>query len=150
MTALFNKKNISPTKKAKPKAGVSGEETKKIGMAAPISVSTTFATPERESNIAQAGGLDLAMVLIRPHVTEKATDLSGRGVHVFEINKFANKMHVRQAIEKLYKVRPVKIAVVHGKPKFMKNPRTGRVQTKKTGTKKALVYLKSGDTIEFV
>ncbi|OGZ07132.1 MAG: 50S ribosomal protein L23 [Candidatus Lloydbacteria bacterium RIFCSPLOWO2_01_FULL_50_20] len=90
------------------------------------------------------------MVLIRPHVTEKATDLSGHGVYAFEINNLANKMHVRQAIEKLYKVKPIKVAIVNGKPKLMKNPRTGRVQTKKTGIKKALVYLKQGDKIEFV
>jgi len=59
-------------------------------------------------------------------------------------------MHVQQAIEKLYKVKPVKVAIVNGKPKLMKNPRTGHIQTKKAGIKKALVFLKSGDKIEFV
>lgn len=135
MTPFFNKKNIASKKETKKES---------VGaITAPLAVLPLGATQKTR-------GLDLAMVLIRPHVTEKATDLSGHGVYVFDINKAANKMHVRQAVEKLYKVKPIKIAVVNGKPKFMKNSRTGRVQTKKTSVKKALVYLKSGDKIEFV
>src|SRR3989344_5986808 len=88
----------------------------------------------------EKSGADHSAVLLRPHVTEKATDLSGRGVYAFEIDQRANKTEVRVAVEKLYKE----------KPKLMKNPRTGRVQTKQSGMKKALVYLKSGDKIEFV
>lgn len=95
-------------------------------------------------------GLDRSMVLIRPHVTEKATDLSGRGVYAFDIHQAANKMHVRDAIEKLYKVKPTKINIMNKRSKLMKNPRTGRIQVKQAGVKKALVYLKSGDKIEFV
>ena len=98
----------------------------------------------------KVGGLELNMILIRPHVTEKASDLSEKNVYAFEIARNANKMLVRQAIEKFYKVKPVKIAVIMGMPKYMKNPRTGRMQVKKTAIKKALVYLKKGDTIDFV
>ena len=132
--ALFNTKNKTLTKETGTKIRVTKD------------------TGSEEKTVAgtKMRGLDLAMVLIRPHVTEKATDLSERGVYAFEINRRANKMHVRQAIEKLYKVEPVKIAVVMGKPKLMKNPRTGRVQTKKTAMKKALVYLKKGDKIELI
>ena len=139
MTAFFNKKTNALK-------GVSKNKAKK----APKETTTVVASIVSNSDTREKiGGLDLAMVLIRPHVTEKATDLSLRGVYAFEINKRANKMHVRQAVEKLYKVQPTKVAIVNGKPKLMKNPRTGRVQTKKTGTKKALVYLKKGDKIEF-
>ena len=95
-------------------------------------------------------GIDATLVLLRPHITEKATDLSERNVYAFEISKHANKVHVRHAIEKFYKVKPLKIAVINEKSKYMKNPRTGRVQLKKQGMKKALVYLKKGDKIEFV
>jgi len=139
--ALFNTKNKASkkettTKKAVTKKTITVVDGDKVA-AAPV-------------KSAKMRGLDLSMVLIRPHVTEKASDLSERGVYAFEIHKHANKMHVRQAIEKLYKVKPVKIAVVVGKPKLMKNPRTGRVQTKKTAVKKALVYLKKGDKIELI
>src|SRR3989338_4407933 len=98
----------------------------------------------------EKSGADHSAVLLRPHVTEKATDLSGRGVYAFEIDQRANKTEVRVAVEKLYKVKPIRGNVVNQKPKLMKNPRTGRVQTKQSGMKKALVYLKSGDKIEFV
>lgn len=135
MSTFFNKKKTMLKK----------ETPKSLTAVAPVPAST----PEN-SRTQKVGGLDLAMVLTRPHVTEKATDLSERGVYAFDINTLANKMHVRQAVEKLYKVKPVKVAIVNGKPKLMKNPRTGRVQTKKTGVKKAFVYLKKGDKIEFV
>ncbi len=98
----------------------------------------------------KTGGLDLGQVLLRPHVTEKATDLSEKNVYAFEVNMRANKVHVRQAIEKLYKVSPVKIAMMTTKAKTMKNPRTNRTQSKRQAGKKALVYLKAGDKIEVI
>lgn len=102
-----------------------------------------------EVAVVRGKALDVESVLLRPHVTEKATDLSEKGVYAFEINKRANKMHVRQAVEKFYKVKPTKVAILVGKNKYMKNQKNGRIQVKKTGGKKALVYLKSGDKIEF-
>ena len=138
MTALFNKKVKAPAK-----------EVKKVSVPA-VSEKVAKELSTEKSSPQKQGGLDLTMVLVRPHITEKASDLSEKGVYAFEINKRANKMLVREAIMKLYKVTPVKIAIVMGKTKYMKNPRTGRVQMKKAGIKKALVYLKSGDKIEFV
>ena len=145
--ALFNKK---PTKVEAPKETTKAvkevKETKSIA-SAPEKVVATTAKPAK---VGRVGGLELNMVLIRPHITEKATTLSEKNVYAFEIAHKANKMQVRQAIEKFYKVKPVKVAVIMGIPKTMKNPRTGRVQVKKTAIKKALVYLKKGDKIEFV
>ena len=129
--AIFEKK---ATAKAEPKKKVT--ETK-------VAVVSTL--PKKEGK-----EIDLAMVLIRPHVTEKASDLSEKGVYVFEINKLANKMHVRMAVEKIFKVKPVKIAVTLGAGKLMRNRNNNRVQVKKQVIKKAFVYLKKGDKIEFV
>ncbi len=109
-------------------------------------VATTEATPK----VAKRGGLDLSMVLIRPHVTEKSTDLSEKNVYVFEIHQDANKVHVAKAVEKLYKVKPVKIAVVNIHPKLYRNPRNGRTQVKKHALKKAIVTIKAGDKIEII
>ncbi len=143
--ALFSKK---ATAKAEPKKKKEVKEVTKAKVEkAEI---TTKVKAERDAAYTKSGGLDLTMVLLRPHVTEKATDLSERSVYAFEINKLANKMHVRQAVERFYKVKPVKVAVINIMPKYAKNPRTGRVQTKKQGLKKAFVYLKKGDKIEFV
>ncbi len=147
--AIFKKKTEAKadTKKAKP--------AKKDEKVMDTEVKTD-AKKENGMNVKKAaktsriGGLDLAMVIIRPHITEKASDLSEKNVYGFEINKLANKMHVRAAVEKLFKVTPMKIAIINGPVKTMKNPRTGRVQTKKQSIKKAFVYLKKGDKIEFV
>jgi large subunit ribosomal protein L23 len=143
--ALFSKK---ATAKAEPKSEKAKKEVKKAKVEK--SELTLKVKAERDAAYTKSGGLDLTMVLLRPHVTEKATDLSERSVYAFEINKLANKMHVRQAVERFYKVKPVKVAVINIMPKYAKNPRTGRVQTKKQGLKKAFVYLKKGDKIEFV
>jgi large subunit ribosomal protein L23 len=96
------------------------------------------------------GGLDLSQVLIRPHVTEKATMLSERGVYAFEINARATKDEVARAIEKLYKVRPRKISVSLRKKKTTRSPKSGRTVMKSPAMKKAMVFLKKGDVIEFV
>jgi large subunit ribosomal protein L23 len=127
--AIFEKK---ATAKAEPKKAETG-----------IAVASTL--PKKEGK-----ALDLSMVLVRPHVTEKASDLSEKGVYVFEINKLANKMHVRMAVEKIFKVKPVKIAISIGSGKLMRNRNNNRVQIKKQEIKKAFVYLKQGDKIEFV
>lgn len=95
-------------------------------------------------------GLALTEVILNPHVTEKASDLSEKGVYAFNVNMRANKDQVTRAVTAFFKVNPVKVAMIVQKPKYSRNPRTNRVQVKKAATKKALVYLKKGDKIEFV
>lgn len=143
--ALFNKKPI--IKKAAVKTDSKVAKAEKADKKDDIKALVAKDAGVRKQKV---GGLELNMILIRPHVTEKASDLSEKNVYAFEIARNANKMLVRQAIEKFYKVKPVKIAVIMGMPKYMKNARTGRMQVKKTAIKKALVYLKKGDKIDFV
>jgi len=135
--ALFNKK---PSTKEKVENVVKAD----------ASESKAVVVAKKPAKVGRQGGLELNMVLIRPHITEKASNLSEKNIYAFEIAFAANKMQVRQAIEKFYKVKPTKVAIIMGIPKTMKNPRTGRVQVKKTAIKKAMVYLKKGDKIEFV
>lgn len=58
-------------------------------------------------------------VLIKPILTEKATNLVQNQVYMFEVDKRANKFQIKQALEKLYKVKTgtVKIMVRKGKAK---------------------------------
>lgn len=126
------KKTVAPKKEAKKES-------------APASVSR-----ETNEKMAREGrGLSRESIIVRPHVTEKATDLSEKGVYVFLVHARANKSQVAIAVEKLYKVKPRKVAIVVTAPKLMKNRSTNRSQVKKAGAKKALVYLKKGDKIEF-
>jgi large subunit ribosomal protein L23 len=96
-------------------------------------------------------GQDLTWVLKGPRITEKGAIVAeSNNVYTFDIDKKANKIDVKKAIELIYKVKPVKIAIA-------KIP-TKKVQVRgqrgkfgnKGGGKKAFVYLKKGDKIEFV
>lgn len=91
-----------------------------------------------------------ATIIKRPRITEKATVLASREgslVYTFEVPPAATKKQVADAIVAYYKVKPVKVNIVNlpAKKVFVR----GRLGTK-TGVKKALVYLKKGDSIEFV
>ena len=86
-------------------------------------------------------------VVLRPLVTEKSLRVSERrNAYTFAVDPRANKVQIRRAIETLFHVKVVGVRtdVRTGKPK-----RFGwRVKTTPS-TKRALVTLKAGDTIEF-
>mgnify|MGYP001412795856 CR=1 FL=1 len=84
-------------------------------------------------------------ILIRPIVTEKSTLLQERSKYVFEISPRANKVMVREAIQKAYnvKVLSVNIAKTRGKLKRY-GPRIVRTPDRK----KAIVTLQEGNRIQ--
>lgn len=92
---------------------------------------------------------DVSQVVLRPVVTEKAALLGDRRVYVFEVSRDADTRAVRDAVRKLWNVVPTKVNIVNrASRRFViraKN-RTGL----HAAFKKAYVYLKEGDTIEFV
>lgn len=92
--------------------------------------------------------VDAATILIRPRITEKASLLAAENnAYTFLVDRRANKKEIAQAIEDQYKVRPVKVNIV-------KIPRKKviirRKEGFKSGGKKAIVFLREGDSIEFV
>ena len=58
------------------------------------------------------GPIDIAAVLLRPRVTEKASFKAESGVYTFEVTQDATKRRISLAIQSLYKVTPVKINTV--------------------------------------
>jgi large subunit ribosomal protein L23 len=88
----------------------------------------------------------LAHILRHARITEKASMQQGQGVYVFDIASSATKRDVMKAVHALYNVTPRKVAIINVPTKIKKSMRTGRTG-KKTGGKKAYVYLKSGETI---
>ena len=92
---------------------------------------------------------DLAGVIVKPHVTEKAVGLGDRNVYTFIVRPDATKYLVRDAIKSLFSVTPVKINIVNKTPRQFKSKTKARRLTEK-GTKKAYVYLKDGDSINLV
>jgi len=103
-------------------------------------------TPKKGENA--SGGLSVSQdVLLRPHITEKASILAEDNAYTFEILASANKTEIAKAIKELYKVTPKKINITYSPAK--KVITRGNIGVKK-GKKKAIVYLKKGDKIEFV
>ncbi len=78
-------------------------------------------------------------IIIRPLVTEQGMHFaSTRNAYSFEVNRGANKIQIRQAVEKLYnvKVENVRTANCIGKPR-----RRGRNIGMTRSWKKAVVVL---------
>lgn len=106
-------------------------------------------TKKAQKNIADISAHPVnSSIIIRPYITEKSGLLAEKRVYTFEVAPSANKVTIAQAIASIYKVVPVKIAVITIKPhvRLFKN----RKQGKTSGAKKAYVYLKEGDSIEFI
>lgn len=85
--------------------------------------------------------------VVKPRVTEKAGRLSEQGVYTFDVQKGAASSEIAKAIEAAYKVEVVKVSVAPVKEKAMFV--RGKSGSTKAG-KKAYVYLKKGQTIEFI
>ena len=86
-------------------------------------------------------------ILLNPRITEKASDMAERNVYVFDVSPRANKVLVKEAIKSIYNVDAVKVNItkVPSKTVFSR----GRKGVK-TGGKKAIVFLKEGDSIEVI
>jgi large subunit ribosomal protein L23 len=83
-----------------------------------------------------------------PRVTEKASMAAEANVYTFDISKSANKTEIKKAIFALYKVHPAKVNVLSVPKKTVLKGRSK--EGKRGGGRKALVYLKKGDKIEFI
>lgn len=78
-------------------------------------------------------------IIIKPLVTEQGMHFANsRNAYSFEVNKDANKVQIRSAVERLYgvKVTNVRTANVKGKPR-----RRGRHMGMTKSWKKAVVVL---------
>ena len=91
---------------------------------------------------------ELSRIIKRPlALTEKASRLKVENNQiVFEVDRGANKIEIRSAVQSLFKVTvtDVRTLVVRGKEK-----RVGRFAGRRPSWKKAFVTLKPGDNIEF-
>lgn len=80
-------------------------------------------------------------IIFKPLVTEKATNLMEGNKYAFIVDKRANKIEIRKAVEELFgvKVDAVNTMNISGKPK-----RVGIHRGYKPDRKKAIVTLKEG------
>lgn len=85
---------------------------------------------------------DMIKTLVR---TEKGTALEPRRQYLFEVDRNANKIEIRKAIEEIYKVKvkAVNTMIVTGKPKQVR-----RELGYTSAWKKAVVTLQEGQKID--
>jgi large subunit ribosomal protein L23 len=87
-------------------------------------------------------------VIRRPIIlTEKATWLREKNNQVvFEVARTANKVEIKSAVQKLFKVQ---VAAVNTMVMRGKDRRMGRGHARTQNWKKAIVTLKEGESIDF-
>lgn len=89
---------------------------------------------------------DAMSILIRPVISEKTYAQMDAGTYVFVVDPRATKIDVRNAVEQAFNVRVTNVNTLNRKGKNTRNRRTGVTGTK-PGTKRAIVTLRAGDTI---
>ena len=89
-------------------------------------------------------------VLIRPLVTEKVSSLNEKGKYGFIVDIRANKLQIREAVNKMYGVTVESVNTIRmmGKRK-VRYTKAGVVEGAKPNFKKAIVTLKAGEVIDF-
>ena len=92
--------------------------------------------------------MEFTQVLLKPLITEKTTFVKeGANQVAFLVHPRANKLEIKQAVEKAFNVEVKAVNVVRKAP--ANRERQGRVIGRKPGWKKAYVTLAEGAKIEF-
>lgn len=89
----------------------------------------------------------LHQIIVKPLITEKSSEQKETAqIVAFEVNRSANKIEIKQAVEKAFdvKVANVNTLLVAGKMK-----RVGRQFGRRSNRKKAYVTLAEGSKIDF-
>ncbi len=84
-------------------------------------------------------------IIIRPLITEKNTNLMSLGKYCFEVDRSANKLQIKEAIESIFSVQVVKVHTMNVRGKLR---RRGMRYGYTADWKKAIVTLAEGDRIE--
>jgi large subunit ribosomal protein L23 len=129
-------RTVAKTKTLVPKKSEKKEVTKDANVA-----------EKRSAAVSGGVAFPKGSAVIKARVTEKAGVLAEKGIYTFEVLKDANSQQISAAIVEAYKVTPVKISIAPIKSKAMfVRGRSGRT----VSGKKAYVYLKKGEKIEFI
>jgi large subunit ribosomal protein L23 len=90
-------------------------------------------------------------ILIKPIITEKMSELGNKlNRYGFIVHKDANKVQIKKAVEELYGVDVASVNTINyaGKRKS-RYTKTGLIQGKTSSSKRAIITLAQGDTIDF-
>ena len=84
-------------------------------------------------------------IIYAPIITEKSAMMANENKYAFKVSPKANKTEIKQAIEKIFNVKVVEISTINEKPK---KKRVGRYSGLSNRSKKAIVKLAEGQTID--
>jgi large subunit ribosomal protein L23 len=93
---------------------------------------------------------EVRQTIIRPVVTEKSIARTAASQYTFAVSHLADKRQIAEAIEKLFKVKVLRVNTqrLEGKHKQDLRRRARRPSVKRSDWKKAIVTLRQGDKIE--
>ncbi len=92
----------------------------------------------------------MGSILIKPIITEKATNGNDKGRFGFYVSRKANKIQIKSAVEKTYNVsvKSVSTMVLGGGKEKTRYTNKGVAKVNIPVNKKAFVTLAEGDTID--
>lgn len=90
-------------------------------------------------------------ILLKPIVTEKMTSQGETfNRYGFLVNRKANKLQIKKAVEELYGVNVESVnTMIYGSKSKSRFTRSGVMKGRTASTKKAVVTLAKGETIDF-
>lgn len=89
-------------------------------------------------------------IIKKPIINEKFSALNEKGVYGFVVAKTANKIEIGKAIERMFGVKVNKVNTMVVRADSKSRFQRGRATTGRTQSyKKAIVYLKQGEVIDF-
>ncbi len=90
-------------------------------------------------------------IIIKPIVTEKMTKLGEKlNRYGFKVEKDANKIEIKQAVEALYNVTVTDVNTMIAAPKKKSRfTKSGVIKGQTSAYKKAIVTVKEGEQIDF-
>jgi large subunit ribosomal protein L23 len=92
-------------------------------------------------------------IILRPVISEKSMDESGRGKYTFAVHEHANKIQIKDAVEELWRTEGVSVVAVNllttKRKEKRRGTRRGRITGYTTPWRKAIVTLAPGQKIEF-
>jgi len=89
--------------------------------------------------------MDKYQIIKRPVVSEKSAKLASERKYTFEVDKNANKIQIKDAVEEIWKVKVAKVNVMNCNPKAK---RVGQYSGYTAATSKAVVTLEEGYKID--
>ncbi len=89
-------------------------------------------------------------VLLKPLVTEKVSAMNEHGMYGFIVDRKANKIQIKEAVEKAYGVNVESVnTMIHSGKSKSRYTKSGVISGKMPTYKKAIVKVADGELIDF-